>query len=161
MGNLAGQLLAGVSFDIGNLDIQTPDNPAAGANLTFTLPPAHYRILQSVQFTVATDANAANRYVNVEYIGRGALQNIRNAATLVLTANTTAQTFQFDTAHGSSEWNTNTAVFAPLLDMPLPAGWQVKITIDNIQVGDQIASVKLTEYLFFQREEEGDSTAWG
>ena len=160
MGNLGSQVLAGLSFEVGNLDIQTPDNPAAGANLTFTLPPAHYRILQSVQFALTTDANAANRYVNVDYLGRGGLQNIRNAATVVVTASATSQVFQFDTAHSISEWNTNTAIYAPLLDMPLPAGWQVKITIDNIQVGDQIASVKLTEYLFFTRDEEGDSDAW-
>ena len=159
MGILGNQMLAGVRRDTGNLAILTPDNPAAGANLTLTLPPAHYTILQSVQFALTTDANVANRYVNVDYIARGGVQNIRNAATVLVTANTTAQVFQFDSAHTVSEWNTGTAVFAPLLDVPLPAGWSVRITVDSIQVGDQIASAKVVGWQFYEQNEEGDPDA--
>jgi hypothetical protein len=160
VGLLANQVLAGTSYELGNLLVLTPDNPAAGANLTLTLPPAHFTILSSVQFALSTDANAANRYVNVDYIGRGAVQQIRNAATVVVTANATSQVFQFDTAHTVSEWNSNTAVYAPLLEMPLPAGWAVRITVDSVQVGDQIASVKVVGYNFFARYEEGDTDAF-
>ena len=155
MGVLGNQTLASLNSDIGELQILTPDNPAAGANLTLTLPPAHYTILQSVQFALTTDANVANRYVNVDYLGRGGVQNVRNAATVLVTASTTSQVFQFDPVHTVSEWNTGTAVYAPLLDMPLPAGWAVKITIDSIQAGDQIASVKVTAYQFFSVAEGG------
>lgn len=139
-----------------NLLLLTPDNPAAGANLTLTLPPAEFTDVYSVQFALTTSATVANRYVNVDYLGRGGVQNVRNAATVLVTASTTSQVFQFDRAHTVSEWNTGTAIFAPLLQMPLGPGWQVKITVDSIDTTDQIASVKVVGWSYLLPREESD-----
>jgi len=140
--------------DVGNLLVVKPANPAAGANLPITLPAAKWNQLVSVQFKLTTSATVANRYVNLDVIGFGGAQNIRNAATVLVTASTTNQVFQFDTAHTVSEWNTGTTVYAPMVDFPLPAGWTVQVTVDNIDTTDQIASCIVVVRQFFEWQEE-------
>lgn len=147
-GYAASSVFSGFTPDTGYLNELTPADPAAGANLTVTLQNARWTVLNSVLVTLTTDANAANRFLSVDYLVRGGLAAIRNAATVLVTANTSGQVFQFDNQHAVSEWNTGTMVFAPLLPVPLQAGWQVRLTLDSIQVGDQLSSCKIicTEY---------------
>lgn len=137
-----------------NLLLLTPDNPAAGANLTLSLPPAVFTVLTSVQFALTTSSTVASRYANVDYrFARGG-NVIRNAATVLVLASTTSQVFQFDNAHTVSEWNTGTAVYAPLSAFQIPQGWDVRITIDAIDTTDQIASVKVTGWSYLRPRDE-------
>lgn len=126
----------------GYLDIFTPGNPAAGANYSFTVGGLNVGYLRvvAVKASLATDANAANRLFSLDYIARGATA-LRNAATVLVTANTSATVFQWDHAHAVSEWQTGTPVFAPLADVILAPGWTVQLTVDSIQAGDQISSI--------------------
>lgn len=143
------------SPDVGNLLVLKPANPAAGANLPISIPTAHWSQLVSVQFKLTTSSTVASRYVNLDIIGFGGVQNIRNAATVLVTASTTNQMFQFDTAHTVSEWNTGTTVYAPMVDFPMPNGWSAQITVDAIDTTDQISSCVVVLRQYYEWREEG------
>lgn len=150
----ASQVSAGFTPDEGYLDQITPISPAAGANLTVDLGLQRWIIIHSLTVTLSTDANAANRFVSVDYlVARGAAV-MRNAATVLVTANTSLQVFQFDNQHHVSEWNTNTPVYAPLMPVPLQAGWQLRVTVDNIQAGDTLTACKLLVTRFYARADD-------
>ena len=139
----------------GYLSVVTPADPAAGANLTVTIPNQRWVVLRSLTVTLATDANAANRLLSVDYLLGSRLTAMRNAATLLVTANTSATVFQFDNQHTVSEWNSGTPVFVPLLPLPLPNGWTVQVTVDNIQTGDTLTSCKVVVDRYWQEHRSG------
>lgn len=124
-------------------DFLDPASPAAGANYSTTAAVfnADFVRVVSCTATLATDANAANRLFSLDFITGRSVKQIRNAATLLITANTSATVFQWDKAHTVSEWNTGTPVFIPLADIMLGPGWTIQLTVDNIQAGDQISAV--------------------
>ena len=118
-------------------------NPAAGASYNVALDGRYWWRLTAATFTLATDANAANRYVSVQVglVGPGTL--VLGAAAVVVTANTTAQRFAGSVDRGDSEWNTGTDVLFPLQDYPLLGGRTLTINIANVQVGDQLSAISL------------------
>jgi hypothetical protein len=124
----------------GYLDVITPADPAAGANLTVTIPNQRFVVVRSLRVTLATDATAANRFLSVDYLLGSRLTMMRNAAALFIAASTSATVFQFDNQHTVSDWNTGTMVFAPLKPLPLPNGITVQVTVDSIQATDQLSS---------------------
>jgi hypothetical protein len=124
----------------GYLDVITPADPAAGANLTVAIPNQLYVVVRSLKVTVATDATAGNRFLSVDYLWGSRLTMMRNAAAVLLTANTAATVFQFDGQHTVSDFATGTMVFAPLKPLPLPNGVTVQVTLDNKQGGDTLTS---------------------
>jgi hypothetical protein len=134
---------AGFPLGSGFLDVITPADPAAGANITVSLGATRYIVVRSVLVTLTTDANVANRFVSVDYGIGSRYTVVRNAATVFVTASTTAQVFQFDNQHHVSEWNTGTMIFAPLLPLPLPSGFPVTVTVDSIQATDQLSSCRI------------------
>lgn len=129
----------------GTLDVINPASPAAGSNFSFTVGSLNVVAarLISVRATITTDANVANRYFALDFIGGRSLTMIRNAPTLLVTANTAATVFQWDIAHSLSEWNTSTPVYAPLVDTLLLPGWSIQLTIDSIQAGDTITAIAI------------------
>lgn len=126
----------------GYVDHVAPAQPAAGANLTIPLDPTFLFRPLSVRFSVTTDANVANRFPTVDYCDPEGTVWVRNAAGLVLTASTTGQVFDFNAQRTVAEWAANTDVLAPLSDFFIPGGWQLRITLSNIQAGDQISAVR-------------------
>jgi hypothetical protein len=140
-----------LTFERGYLDVFQPAAPAAGSNLSYTTARFNAvatRLISAV-VVVTTDANAANRQVNLEYVNARGLSVVRFAPTVVLTASTPATTFRFTPAVDGSEWNVGTPVFAPLEPLLLEAGWTIQVSITNIQVGDTItAPVFLHEHFY-------------
>lgn len=117
--------------------------PAAGATASYTVTGlAGIRPL-AARLSITTDANAANRLITVDYIDAKGNAWLRNGAGLVVTASTTAQTFEFDAHRGVAEWATNTPVFAPLAPFFLPPGFSVKFNVTNIQTTDAINGLAL------------------
>jgi hypothetical protein len=126
-------------------------NPAAGALASFTVGGRNVqglRVLAALA-TLATDANVASRLLALDYIDARAVTRVRNAATLLVTASTSATVFQWDQAHAVSEWQTGTPVFAPLVDVILTPGWKVQLTVDSIQAGDQLSAVSFVVEAFY------------
>jgi hypothetical protein len=127
----------------GYTDFFTPASPAAGANFSIQVGDFSVTWLRivAVKATLATDANAANRLFSLDFKSGRAGTMIRNAATVLITANTSATVFQWDRAHAVSEWQTGTPVFVPLVDIVLSQGWTIQLTVDNIQATDAITAI--------------------
>lgn len=117
--------------------------PAAGAGFVFPLDATWDWRFVSCRFTLATDVNAANRFVSVDYCDSEGTVWIRNAAALVLTANTAAQEFDFLAGRGASEWAANTPILSALEKVWLPRAWQLRINVANVQAGDQLAAIRM------------------
>jgi hypothetical protein len=126
------------------LDFVDLPAPAAGAlSQTLVVRDRALRVLAATA-TVSTDANAANRLVSLDYLKQGGVTYVRNFASVVLTASTTAQTFVWNRAWTVSEWAANTPIIVPVLSMQLPPGIAIRFSIDNIQVGDTLTGLTLT-----------------
>lgn len=137
--------------DRGFTDFLDPVSPAAGANYSTTVGSGDWWRIVSCQATLTTDANVANRLFSLDLIRTGRAQVIRNAATVLVTASTTNQVFQWDHAHSVSEWNTGTPVFSPLVDLLIAPGMTIQLTVDNVQVGDQISAIHFVFEKFYPR----------
>lgn len=139
----------------GRLDVLNPASPAAGANYSFTVGSLGVESVRvvSCKATLTTDSNAANRVFALDYIGGRSGTMIRNSPSAVYTASTSATVFQWDHAHTISEWNANTIVFVPLVDVLLYPGWSVQLTVDNIQAGDTITAIAVVLEKFYTGHE--------
>lgn len=130
-------------YDEGWVDYLDVAQPAAGANATVQVPGQFGMRVLAARATLATDANAANRLLSLDYINANSVTRVRNCASVVWTANTTAQAFIWNHAWALSEWNTNTPVLMPVLPLLLPPGWLIRFTVDSVQVGDQLSALSL------------------
>ncbi len=145
------QLVEGFTREAGFVDFFSPASPAAGANYSFTVGSLNcdYARIVSCIATLATDANAANRIFALDYITGRSTTAIRNAATVLVTANTSATVFQWDHAHTVSEWQTGTAIYSPLADVIFATNWTVQLTVDNKQAGDAITAITFVVEKFY------------
>lgn len=119
----------------------TAKNPAAGSNFTVALP-AQYRWRHvSCVFTLTTDANAANRYVAVEYLAGNGNAEVADAAAVVVTANST-QRYAGSCSRTVAEWAANTDVLFPLSPVFMDGGGTLQIRVGNIQAGDTLTLIQ-------------------
>lgn len=129
----------------GAAKVYTASNPAAGADLEITVPTAKLWIVKSVIFTLATDANAANRNPELQY--RDAADNIFGSVTSNQIVASQTGRFAFEegvTAQGTAFNATPTLrsqSALPLRDTRLSPGMKIVATSINKQVGDQISAV--------------------
>lgn len=122
------------------LDVEPP---AAGANKTVALGQQFAVRVLAAKCQLDTDANAANRFLSLDYIKADGTTYVENGAGLVVTASTVAQVFDWQVNRGVGEWAANTPVFVPLLPLWLPPGISLRFTVDSIQVGDTLTNIKL------------------
>jgi len=122
------------------LDVATP---AAGATQTVTVPGEYYYRLVAARLLITTDANVANRLVTLDYLNARGTTYLQNGAGVVVTANTSAQVFQWDANRTSGEWAANTPIFAPLSSVFLPPAFVIKFNVLNIQAADAISGLRL------------------
>jgi hypothetical protein len=121
-----------------------PAAPAAGASFTTVLNRYDRHRLVACLFTLTTDANAANRYVTVEYKRGGQTSFVADGAAVVVTANTVAQRYVGALNRGVAEWAAGTDIFFPLSGLWLESGSAISINVAGIQVGDTLTSIELT-----------------
>jgi hypothetical protein len=137
--------------------------PGAGANYSTGIGRVDRARLVFASFTLTTDSNVAARYVTIEYGGINAVARTADGAAVTVSASTTAQRFLGIYNRGPAEWNTGTDVFFPLGGLWIEAGETVAINVANIQVGDQLASIRLTfdrvEVAFDGSREAADARA--
>ncbi len=124
-------------------------NPAAGSAFALKLgstdAPGGYKWrLVGATWKLTTDANAANRYVTVEYLGGDGVSVLGDAAAKVVVANVTAQRYCGSVNRGVGEVATGTDILLPLSGLWLEAGATVQIAVANIQVGDTLTVIRLT-----------------
>jgi len=130
--------------------IATPANPAAGANLIYTLPAGYRYQIMAVRMTLATDANVANRNLILQVTDAvpntlWEVMNLINHA-----ANTTTNYTFSDHGYSHTAFFASRMIAACPIRMTLRAGWIIRTLINNVQVGDQISTAVLT----FHRWEE-------
>lgn len=117
--------------------------PAAGATASYTVPGQYSQRIVAARLLITTDANAANRLITLDFLNARGITYAQNGAAVVVTANTSAQVFEWHRNRTVSEWAANTPVWAPLLDAFLPPGFVVKFNVLNIQATDAISGLRL------------------
>lgn len=117
--------------------IETIADPAAGASLPYSVSANSVIEPICLSFRVDTDGNAADRQMNFK-IGLGAAVITVASCDTKMVANT-VKTFVFGTqAEGYTNGLANT-YFTPIQrHLLLTSGYVIYLTIDSIQVGDQI-----------------------
>jgi hypothetical protein len=125
------------------VDYAFPTNPAAGAQLSVTVQGEWAVRVLAARATLTTDANVANRLVSLDFVNSRGTTLVRNGASVLVTANTSNQAFEWGSNRALAEWNTGTPVWVPLLPLFLDPGFTLKFAVDSIQATDQLSSVSL------------------
>lgn len=119
-----------------------PPQPAAGAGLVFALDSRWWWRFRAVRFQLVADANAANRFVTVDYCDPEGNAWLRSPALAVQVAAAT-QLYDFGARSVAVSGIAGVAQFADLDTTFVPGGWQLRINVLNVQVGDQLSAVRL------------------
>lgn len=117
-------------------------NPAAGANFSYTENDFINRKISAIRFDLTTDANAADRYVQLTMNSTSRL--------IVLGISNTAHTASLTRSYTCATWGylPSTANDDDIL-IPIPlnliqkSGDSIKSAVTGIQVGDAITSIKI------------------
>jgi hypothetical protein len=119
-------------------------NPAAGANVTYTLD-ANIKVqITGFRFTLTTDANAADRRVMIYGYIAAAIHYLTTAS-VIQTASLT-RTYNFHVGLAPLDAGADTAqIFCPLPDnFFLMGGNSVRSMINNLQATDQISGTVIS-----------------
>lgn len=116
--------------------------PAAAAGFTLTNPGRLGWRLVGACFRFVTDANAANRYLSVDYNDGNGLYAARNPFPQAVTLSTTAE-MSFQADRGSADWNANNFAAVPLQAFFFSPGQKLEINVTNAQAGDQLSRIVL------------------
>jgi hypothetical protein len=142
MRNVQGQDIPDIHGEL--LTLSSAD-PAAGAEISYTLPAGfRYQIL-SVQATLVTDATVANRFPALT-INDGANDV---AAYMAGTAQTATQTVAYQFAPGLNSYQASLRTHAPIAaDMILKGGNIIKTVTTGIVAGDNwgIARIRVMRW---------------
>jgi hypothetical protein len=136
-------LLLPFSHGRGNPEYVAVTTPAAGATASYTVDGRYAIRVLAARLSLTTDANAANRLVTLDYQVRGGITLCQNGSYVLVTANTTAQVFQWDCHRSVAEWQAGTPVFMPCAPLFLYPGSTVKFNVANIQATDAISGLSL------------------
>jgi hypothetical protein len=136
-------ILEPFSVGLGYADWIDVATPAAGATASVTVEGGWFMRVLAARLAITTDANVANRLVTLDFINGRGVTYVQNGASLLVTASTTAQVFEWDIHRSVSEWNTGTPVWAPLQSVVMPPGFTVKFNVASVQATDQISGLHL------------------
>jgi len=130
-------------YDEAYVDFLDVGSPAAGANATVVVPGQFgYRVLGALA-TLTTDANAANRLVSIDVINANSSTRLRNPMPATTPASQTNVKYVWSCAWANGISVTNGPLIAPVNELLVPPSWSVQFTVDNKQVGDQLAALSL------------------
>lgn len=117
-------------------------NPAAGANLSYTLPRSEYTRIRAVTFKLVTSAQVATRTVILELVdGSGVVMAASSSGFTQTATNTVLYTFGCDlNVFGA---NNGAVCGAPLVGIWMDGGQKLVTSIANIQTSDAISNVRL------------------
>jgi hypothetical protein len=124
------------------------NNPAAGAQISYTHASGTILKLESIYFTLAADANAANRRVHVNIYNANAILAECISAT-DHTASTTRKYLCFPTTPGGSYADDDHIIIPIPRDIYLFPEDFIVTTITNGQAGDDFGIPKITGRFFY------------
>lgn len=121
-----------------------PTNPAAGALFTYTNATGGQQVLQSVKFTLTTDAVVANRFASVQ-IKDATGQLIAQQANLTAVAASSTLIMMLDQGLANIPNGASGTVLGGLPStVTLLPGWQVVINVSAMDAGDTITNIAMT-----------------
>lgn len=116
-------------------------NPAAGAEVSETVPTGRRWLLHSVRLTLVTDATATNRRVNV-VIDDGVNTIMRIPSPTAQSANTTINYSFVNVGHAGFQGDSELCIHAPW-PLWLLEDWRIRTLTDNMGAGDNYAAPQL------------------
>lgn len=120
------------------------DPPAAGQPYTLKLERYDRWRLVAVTFDLETDSNAADRYVQVQYLDGTGTPIVRDIAAVAQAATKTVHYSGAKDGLIAQDALTNVTASFRLSGLWLEAGQSVKIDIGAVQVGDQLSNIRMT-----------------
>lgn len=118
--------------------------PVAGADYVCSLQRHDRWRLIAVTFDLASDANAANRYVQVQYLDGTAVPIARDITAFAQVASKTVHySGALDGLVGQDALTNVTAGFR-LSGLWLEAGQRIAVSLGNVQVGDLLSNMRFT-----------------
>lgn len=126
-------------------------NPAVDTGFTYQIS-QYWKILDSVSFTLVTDANAANRQVTLLVLDGSGAQLAAFPAATVQTAGTTVH-YAFLENVSSFLATVGGNSVSPVYSSLLQPGFSVVVTIGSKQAGDQISSIRFNNQNFVTGDE--------
>lgn len=128
----------------GDVQVITPANPAAGANLIYTLPAGYRYQIMAVRMIYASDANVANRNLILQ-ITDAVPNTLWEVMNLLNHAASTTTNYTFsDHGYSHTAFLASRMIAAIPVRMTLRAGWIIRTLINNVQVGDQLSGIAIT-----------------
>jgi hypothetical protein len=122
------------------LETITGSDPAAGAEVAYTVPAAVTLKLIAVRFSLVTSATAATRTVQL-IIDDGTDVLWRRISPATQTASLTRQyLFLADLTVEDSAFDANGDVKLFLPSLPIDSGWRIRTLTSNIQSGDNFGA---------------------
>lgn len=141
--NTEGFLLP-FSHGVGYQDWIRPANPGANTNLSVPVSSNNWLRVLACVATITTDANAANRFVSLDFVNAQGVTFCRNGGGFVETATNNGVVYTWSAQRTDSTKATGTPALLPVFPMFLAPGCTVQLTVDNKQAGDTITSAILT-----------------
>jgi hypothetical protein len=140
------EVLEPLSLGYGARELITVASPAAGANVTVKVSKGEAWRLLAVVATLVTDANAANRWLELDYQTDAGLVYCRNGGAPIVTASTTVN-FCWKIDQGTSDFASSgsdlTPIIYPLADFLIPRGDAISLVLGNKQATDQLSAIRI------------------
>lgn len=128
--------------ELGDFLIVPVTAPAAGANFSYTLPSGYKYKLDCVEFTLTTDANAANRTIMISINAVASRTSIYSCTSLVA-ENLTRQVTLWAGLNTIDRQSFGKIVGSFPPQIYLPPITKIESSIFNIQVGDTLTAIYL------------------
>jgi hypothetical protein len=141
MSELRGLTSGTFAYGRGFTDVVPVADPAAGAGFTYTVGATYWERISSLAFTLVSDGNAANRQVTVTVKDSEPVALATVAAGGVQAASLT-RTYSFVWNVGTANALAGTAFVAQAPFLIMQTGFQVVVSIANVQVGDQLSLIR-------------------
>jgi hypothetical protein len=116
----------------------------AGAGYTLTLQQYDRWRLVGFRGLLTTDANAANRFVTVEYLDGQGIAIAEDGSPTAITASQTGVQLRGALTYGAPAGTIATGLWFSLSGLWRPMASQIKIVIAGVQVGDLLSALRFT-----------------
>lgn len=128
------------------------DAPAAGAHFSQAIDGRYMTRFLTVFARLVTDANVANRTVLVEFRDDADRRYAMSGAPVTQSASSTND-WAFNAFQGQAEWEIDGTITVTLAPLLLPPTHDIRVFVDNIQVGDQLSLISFTWERFYWGDE--------
>jgi hypothetical protein len=117
--------------------------PVAGANATYSFSRDFAVKILAGHCTLVTDANAADRFITLDFLPGGDAAAVQNGAAVEISASDT-RVIHWNKNLGFPDFDTNVVdMFFPLLAVWLPCPLLVQFTVAQKQATDQLSALGL------------------